>query len=77
MEQLKVQVKDIIANAIGLELDEFDNDTHLYNDLGADSVVGFEIIAKLQKKFQVVIPAEKVVELTSVDKITNFISNSK
>ena len=74
MEELELSVKKIVANAIGLEMDEFDNDTHLYNDLGADSVIGFEIIAKLQKKYQIIIGAEDVSKLMSVSSIAEYIS---
>lgn len=50
MENRKMIVKEIVANALGLEIDEFENSTNIYDELGADSVVGFEILAKLKKE---------------------------
>ncbi len=74
MENLLDQVKEIVANAIDLEVDEFENDEHLYNDLGADSVIGFEIMTKLQKKFGISIDTKEAPILMTVDKIVDLVN---
>ncbi len=73
MEELKLEVKEIVADAIGLEMDEFQNDTHIYKELGADSVVGFEILTKLQKKYHITIAPNEVMDLLSINKICELI----
>ena len=74
MEKLTQQVKEIVANAIDLELDEFENDEHLYNDLGADSVIGFEIITKLQRKFSIKIENKEAPTILTVNKMAELVN---
>jgi len=74
MEAIVEQVKEIVANAIDLEVGEFGNDEHLYNDLGADSVIGFEIITKLQKKFGVTIDTKDAPTIMTVNKIVELVN---
>ncbi len=73
MEKIINDVKEIVASAIDLEVDEFKNDDHLYNDLGADSVIGFEIIIKLQKKFGVKIDTKEAPTLMTVNKMVELV----
>lgn len=75
MENRKMIVKEIVANALGLEIDEFENSTNIYDELGADSVVGFEILAKLKRKFQIPISSAEIMSLSSVDKICELVEN--
>ena len=75
MNEIAEKVKEIIANAIDLELDEFGNDEHLYNELGADSVIGFEILTKLQKQFKVTIDPKEAASLMSVNKLAEAVQS--
>jgi acyl carrier protein len=75
MEKIIEQVKEIVANAVDLEVGEFGNDEHLYNDLGADSVIGFEIITKLQKKFGVAIDTKEAPTIMTVNKMAELVSS--
>jgi acyl carrier protein len=77
MENLSKEVKEIVANVIGLETNEFENSTHLYNELGADSVIGFDISAKIQKKYKIAIDPNDVVNLVSVETIAQYINEKK
>jgi acyl carrier protein len=74
MENLTEQIKKIVANATDLEMNEFENDEHLYNDLGADSVIGFEIITKLQKQFKIKIENQEAPALMTVNKIVDLVN---
>ncbi len=76
METIINDVKEIVANALDLEMSEFENDSDLYNDLGADSVIGFEISVKLQRKFKITVKPEDISKLTSVDKIAEYIQEN-
>lgn len=73
MEKTIEQVKEIVANALDFELDEFENDDHLYNDLGADSVIGFEIVIKLQKKFGITIENNEAPTILTVNKMADLV----
>ena len=75
MENLKDEVKEIIANAIDLEIDEFGDNEHLYNELGADSVVGFEIITKIQRKYKVMIDPKDVASLMTATKLAEAVKS--
>jgi acyl carrier protein len=75
MEQITSEIKEIVAEAIDLELDEFTNEEHLYNELGADSVVGFEILTKIQKKYKITIDPKEAPALMSVDKLAETVQS--
>lgn len=77
MEKIREQVKAIVAKAIDLEEDEFTNDEHIYNDLGADSVIGFEIITKLQKTFGITIETKDAPTMMTINKMVEFVSQKK
>lgn len=74
MKEIKKQVKRIVAVAVDVEPDEFGDNEHLYTDLGVDSVVGFEIIVKLQKHFKIVIDDKEAPTLMTVNKMTELVS---
>jgi acyl carrier protein len=74
MKEIKRQVKKIVAVAVDVEPDEFGDNEHLYTDLGVDSVVGFEIIVKLQKQFKIVIDDKEAPTLMTVNKMTEVVA---
>ena len=63
------KVQEIIAKELNVSLDKITMDTHLVDDLGADSLDIVELIMALEEEFDIEIPdsdAEKVVTVGDV-----------
>jgi acyl carrier protein len=69
-------VRDSILEIISLVTEkdpaEIAPDAHLVNDLGADSMMALEIMAAIERKFKVIIPEDKLREMTTLNKIVNI-----
>ncbi len=77
MADIKNGVLEIVATIIEKNASEIPLDAHLIQDVGADSMMALEILAALEKKYRIVIPEEKLMELTSVNKIINMVQTAK
>ncbi len=67
------QVKEIIAEQLGISPDEIDNDSDITEDLGADSLDAVELILAFENLYDIEVPDEDAVELRTVQKIINYI----
>ena len=67
------QVKEIIAEQLGISPDEIDNDSDITEDLGADSLDAVEIIIAFENLFDIDVPDEDAVELRTVQKVINYL----
>ncbi|MBA4684920.1 MAG: acyl carrier protein [Planctomycetota bacterium] len=71
------QVKDIIAEELGLDREKVKDEAVLQTDLGADSLDIVELVMKLEDKFDMKIPDEDAEGLKTVgDAISYIESNS-
>jgi acyl carrier protein len=77
MSDLKAEVMEIISTIIEKPVDQIPLDAHLVQDVGADSMMALEILAALEKKYRIVIPEEKLQELTTVNKIIKIVEEKK
>lgn len=68
-EKLRV----ILADQLGISVDDINMDTHIINDLSADSLDLVELIMALEDEFDLVITDETARELYTVREITEFI----
>ena len=59
------------------EIKDIPLDAHLIQEVGADSMMALEILAALEKKYRVIIPEEKLKEMTTVNKIINMIESAR
>jgi acyl carrier protein len=60
---LEAQVKEIIMNKLGVEMEQITSDASFIEDLGADSLDTVELMMELEDKFGIEIPdadAEKI-----------------
>jgi long-chain acyl-CoA synthetase len=55
-----------LARLSGTEPDEIGEGTHLYSDLGLDSLMALELLLFVESRFQIVIPDEKVAHFETV-----------
>ena len=77
MAKLEQEIRDIIAEIIEKDSKAITPDAHLFEDLGADSMMALEILAAMEKKYRVVIPEEKLPEMTSLRKIMDMVEELK
>ena len=56
------QVADIIADALGCDVEEVKLDSSLINDLDAESIDFLDIVFRLERQFKVKIPQGKIIE---------------
>ncbi|MFH1622886.1 MAG: acyl carrier protein [Candidatus Omnitrophota bacterium] len=77
MPNLEQEIRTIIAEIIEKDSKNITLDAHLFQDLGADSMMALEILAAMEKKYRVVVPEDKLPELTSLRKIMELVDNLK
>lgn len=70
------KVRQIIAEELGVEIDDISMDTHLTDDLGADSLDAVELIMSIEDEFEVEIPDEELQNVQSVADIVEFLENN-
>jgi acyl carrier protein len=56
------KVAEIVADALGCEVEEVKPDSSLINDLGAESIDFLDIVFRLERAFKVKIPRGKIIE---------------
>jgi len=72
-QQLKTELKTIIAEII--EVDEFGDDENFVRDLGVDSMMALEIVARIEKNYRIRIPEEFLPEIKTLTDVTRVVTN--
>lgn len=70
-------VKKVIAKQVGIKVENIELDSHIENDLGADSLDIVEIVMELENQFEITVDEEKVYSLTKVNQVIEFIRGLK
>lgn len=65
-EQIKESVINIVSEVLGKPVEEISEDSKFVEDLGADSLDNVELVMKIEEEFDLEIPDEKSMEITSV-----------
>lgn len=60
------RMKEIVAEALNVEIGVLKEDTSFKEDLGADSLDLFELVMTLEEEFGVEIPSGDLEELTTI-----------
>lgn len=77
MADIKKDVLEIVSMVIEKTPEEIPLDAHLVQEVGADSMMALEILAALEKKYRIVIPEDKLKEMTTVNKIIAMVETAK
>ena len=72
-----MNIKQVIAEKLGLDESAIKDEASFIDDLGADSLDTVELILELEEKFEVEIPDEDAEELTTVGKLVNYINEQR
>jgi len=67
------RVKKVIADQLGLDVNEITMESSFVEDLGADSLDIVELIMALEEDFEIEIPDEDAEKITSVGNIVDYI----
>ena len=77
-EEITGKVYAIIADKLGVEESEINNEASFTNDLGADSLDTVELIMEFEKVFGISISDEAAEKITTVgDAIAYIVQNAK
>lgn len=76
MPDIKNEILTIVSTITEKKPEEIPPDAHLIQEVGADSMNALEILAALEKKYRIVIPEDKLKELTTLNKIIDLVEKS-
>jgi acyl carrier protein len=72
-----MDIKQVIAEQLGLDESAIKDEASFIDDLGADSLDTVELILALEDKFEIEIPDDDAEELTTVGKLINYINEQR
>ncbi len=75
MSTIEERVKKIVAEQLGVKLDEVTNDASFVEDLGADSLDTVELVMALEEEFETEIPDEDAEKITKVQEAIDYVTN--
>lgn len=71
---IEERVKKIVAEQLGVKLEEVTNDSSFVEDLGADSLDTVELVMALEEEFETEIPDEEAEKITKVQEAIDYVS---
>jgi acyl carrier protein len=77
MSTVEQQVKAIVAEQLGVKLEQVTNDASFVDDLGADSLDTVELVMALEEEFETEIPDEDAEEITTVQQAITYITDRR
>ena len=70
------RVKGIVAEQLGIGIDEINNESSFIDDLGADSLDTVELVMALEEVFDVEISDEQAENISTVQSAIDYINNN-
>ena len=74
MSTTEEQVKNIVAEQLGVKEEEVKNESSFVDDLGADSLDTVELVMALEEEFETEIPDEQAEKITTVQLAIDYIN---
>ena len=69
-----MEVENIIAQHLNIDVSEVTDDKHIMEDLGADSLHTVELVIEFENHFDMTIPDEDAEQLQTVKQIKEYIA---
>lgn len=76
-EIIKLKVKEILVEQLGVDEDEVTDEAHLETDLGADSLDCVEIIMAFEEEFGLEIPDEEAEKIKTPNAIVDYLDRAE
>lgn len=67
------KVKNLTAQQLGIDEASVKPESRFKEDLGADSLDLFELVANLEDEYSIEIPAEELEKLTTIQEVVNYL----
>ena len=78
MSTIEERVKKIVAEQLGVKLEDVKNESSFVDDLGADSLDTVELVMALEEEFETEIPDEEAEKIGTVQSAIDYIvANTK
>ncbi|HIE59368.1 MAG TPA: acyl carrier protein [Persephonella sp.] len=74
---IEERVKEIIADQLGVSVDQIKPESKFVDDLGADSLDVVELIMAFEEEFGVEIPDEDAEKISTVQDVLNYIKQKQ
>ena len=74
MSTIEEQVKNIVAEQLGVKEEEVTMEASFVDDLGADSLDTVELVMALEEEFETEIPDEDAEKITTVRQAIDYIN---
>ena len=74
MSNIEERVKKIVAEQLGVKLEDVKNESSFVDDLGADSLDTVELVLALEEEFDTEIPDEEAEKITTVQAAIDYIT---
>lgn len=76
-QNIREDIIEIVSTVLEKKPGEIQPDAHLIQNVGADSMMALEILAAMEKKYKIVIPEERLKDMTTVNKIIALVETVK
>jgi len=73
MSNVDERVKKIVAEQLGVKIEEVMNASSFVDDLGADSLDTVELVMALEEEFETEIPDEDAEKITKVQEAIDYV----
>ena len=78
MSNIEERVKKIVAEQLGVKLEDVKNESSFVDDLGADSLETVELVMALEEEFETEIPDEEAEKINTVQAAIDYVvANTK
>ena len=71
------KVKKMVAEQLGISEDEVKPESHIVDDLGADSLDVIEMLMALEEEYGITIPDDKINQVKTISEIVDLIGSLK
>jgi len=66
---LEAEIKKMISEIAEIEPEKITKDANFVEDLGMDSMMALEVLASLEKKYNIKIPEDNLTKITSLNNV--------
>ena len=74
MSTIEERVKKIVAEQLGVKLEDVTNEASFVDDLGADSLDTVELVMALEEEFELEIPDEEAEKISTVQTAIDYVT---